>query len=360
MQPSLTLLICRLPGPEVSELLIQGKKELLAKFLFGSRISMEQLPFLATGNRLLVLAYHRICPLPDIDYPFQHEIISATAEEFDRQMTFLKANFNVLNFHQIAAIEEEGQPIPRNSVVITFDDGYEDNFTTAFPILHSHGLTASVYVSTKFIDAHEPFWFEMLSYFVMKMKPGFLEVNRGNFRIELTEKNRSEVRRDLGRAVRVVSDSTRHLILSELEQRCAMQPTQDEIDLVRPMSWDQIRALNDAGIEIGSHTVSHPFLVQLSDQQLEQELQHSKRRIEEETGTKVSSLSYPTGGSEYFDSRSIRIAKENHYNYAVSYDHAAAHLPLTEPFSIPRIHVEPDVNLSLFKANLLLPQVFVR
>lgn len=340
--------------------MLHGKKSMLARLLFGQRSMLEPVLRAQRSRRLLVLAYHRVGELPNRDYPFQHEIMSATADAFDEQMTFLKKNFNVVNFHTLADMADAGEPIPPNSVVITFDDGYADNYTTAFPILQSHGLTASIYVATGFIDAQAPFWFDMLSYYVMKMKPGILHLNRDNFRVDVTEENRSEVRRSLGQAVRVVSDASRLLILEELAQQSDVSPSPEERELARPMTWDEVRALDRAGIEIGSHTVSHPFMVQLNDNELASELTQSKQRIEQETGTTVQSLSYPTGGAQFYDDRTVRMAQTAGYRFAVSYDHASVKLPKLKPFEIPRIHVEPFVTLPDFKANLLLPRVFVR
>jgi len=333
-------------------MLIQGKKDLLSRLLFGGPRIGER--FLGNGpnGRLTVLAYHRIGSLPGEDYPFQDEIISATPDEFDRQLEFVKTHFNLVNFHQLAEMDKKNEPYPPRPAIITFDDGYADNYSEALPILRSHGLTATIYVSTHFIDAQEPFWFDMLSYYVMRMKAGLLQINRGSIKIDLTDQNRRSVRRDIGRALRVVSDKTRKLILNE--------PTTDELELVRTMTWDEIRQLDGAGIEIGSHTVSHPFLVQLTDRELRHELAESKERIEEETGTTVSSLSYPSGGSENFDARSVRLARELGYSFAVSYDHKIATVANMDRYAVPRVHVEPDVKLPLFKANMLLPALFVR
>jgi peptidoglycan/xylan/chitin deacetylase (PgdA/CDA1 family) len=200
----------------------------------------------------------------------------------------------------------------------------------------------------------------MLSFHVMRMKPGTLKLNRNNFRVNVTDTNRLEVRRNLGQVLRVVADTTRLLILEELREQSQVVPTPAELDLARPLTWDQVRALDNAGIEIGSHTVSHPFLVQLEDGELFSELSGSKVRIEEELGRPVTSLSYPTGGSEYFDARSVRVAEECGYRFAVSYDHATARTSHLRRFEVPRIHVEPAVSEALFKANLLLPRIFVR
>lgn len=338
----------------------RGKKEMLARLLFGAHSMLDRLLTAKRSRRLLVLAYHRIGDIPGRDYPFQHEVMSATPDAFDSQLTFLKRNFNVVNFHTLADMAEAREPVPPGSVVITFDDGYADNYTTALPILQSHDLTASIYLATGFIDAQAPFWFDMLSYHVMRMKPGELCLNRGNFRVEVTDKNRSQVRSSLGQAVRVLSDASRLLILEELAQQSGVSPSPEEGELARPLTWDEVRSLDRAGIEIGSHTVSHPFLIQLNDEELARELTESKQRIEQETGTTVRSLSYPTGGSQYYDARTVSMTQSAGYRFAVSYDHAAVRISRLKPFEIPRIHVEPYVSMPEFKANLVLPGVFVR
>lgn len=338
----------------------QGKKAMLAGLLFGPHSVLERLLQGRRSQRLQVLAYHRIGELPGNDYPFQQEIMSATPDTFDQQLKFLKRNFNVVNFHTLADMADAGEPIPPGCVVITFDDGYADNYTNALSILQSHELTASVYLATGFIDSQQPFWFDMLSYYIMKMRPGALHLNRGNFRVDVTENNRSEVRRSLGQAVRVIADSSRLHILQELAEQSGVSPSAEERELARPLTWDEVRALDKAGIEIGSHTVTHPFLVQLSDEELRVELTQSKQRIEEETGTPVRSLSYPTGGSQYYDARTTELTSKAGYRFAVSYDHASTRLANLKPFEIPRIHVEPYVSMPEFKANLLLPRVFMR
>ncbi len=337
-----------------------GKKAMLAGLLFGPHSILERLLRAKRSEKLQVLAYHRIGELPGRDYPFQHEIISATPDVFDEQLKFLKRNFNVINFHTLADIADAGESIPPGSVIITFDDGYADNYTSALPILQSHDLTASIYLATGFIDAQQPFWFDMLSYYVMRMRPGVLHLNRGNFRVEVTDENRSEVRRSIGQAVRVIADASRLHILEELAQQSGVSPSPSEQELARPLTWNEVRALDAAGIEIGSHTVTHPFLLQLSDEDLHTELAQSKQRIEEETGKTVRSLSYPTGGSQFYDVRTIKMAQAAGYQFAVSYDHASVKISNLKPFEIPRIHVEPYVSMPEFKANLLLPSVFVR
>lgn len=339
---------------------MRGKKDLLAKVLFGSGSLAERVLGNRPSGRLLVLAYHRICDLPAQDYPFQHETVSATPDQFDRQLDFIKRRFEVVNFHTLAEMEKSGDPLPPNLLVITFDDGYEDNYTAALPVLKAHNLTATVYVSTGFIDSGQPFWFEMLSYYVMRMKPGIIRLRNGELQLELTNDNRREIRHVIGRGMRVVADRTRLAMLEELKKQAGITPSADELALVRPLNWQQVRALDAAGVEIGSHTVTHPFLVQLEDEELAAELGGSKARIEEETGRAVSSLAYPTGGSAFFDERAVRLAAECGYRYAVSYDHATVRADSLKRFEIPRIHVEPEVSDPLFKANLMLPRVFVR
>jgi len=101
------------------------------------------------------------------------------------------------------------------------------------------------------------------------------------------------------------------------------------------MTVEQIREMASAGFEIGSHTLSHPYLTGLSDEQLKMELSDSKRRLEDIVGKEVAAFSYPYGD---FDLRVSRAAVEAGYLYAASTKLGVV-VPGTDSFAIPRVNV---------------------
>jgi len=335
------------------------KKEILARTLYGSFSPLRPLLELQSTERLIVLAYHRINEKPGDAYQFQEDTVSATPAMFREQLAFLKRRCFVTTFSELAALISSGENIPRNTVIITFDDGYRDNYDIALPILSEFDLPAVVYVVTGNIDSGQPFWFDLLSFALANAPNGTLRVLNGRHSFEVFDNNRKLLRRTFGDLARRLSDEERLQVISEiLDYSNSRAHLLEQERMV--LSWSEVEELHSAGLEIGSHTVSHPFLSRLSDDQIKSELSDSRHRIESMIGSPAISLSYPTGGKEFYDDRVLKIAESCGYQFSVTYEHDA--LPYSDKmrFEIPRVHVELDVSQALFRANSLMPAVFLR
>lgn len=335
------------------------KKDILALAMCGRFSPFRPIVKRMGTKRLVVLAYHRINEKPDASYPFQEDTVSATPEMFRQQLAFLKRFCFVTTFNELAHLIAANEPIPDNTVVITFDDGYRDNYDIALPILSEFNLPAVVYVVTENIDSGQPFWFDILSYALVHAPNGRLSILDGQHTFDISDENRKSLRRSFGDLVRTLGDPERVQAIRELVD---FSECRDEIEAHERMvlTWAEVKELNSAGIEIGSHTVTHPFLSRLSDEQLETELMDSKRRIESMIGSPVISLSYPTGGKAYYDDRTLKLASACGYTFAVSYEHNALPYSHDARFEIPRIHVELDVGQELFEAYAMMPNLFLR
>ena len=210
----------------------------------------------------LVLCYHAVSPTWDSD-------LAVTPEVMRTQLTTLvKRGYTGATFADVARGQVQGRV-----VAITFDDGYRSVLKYGFPVLSELGLTASIYVPTRWVGSDQPMrW------------PGIDSWSEG--------------------------------------------PQGEELLC---LNWDQLRGLLDAGWEIGSHAVSHPYLPDLSDADLMAELSESRKTVERELGEPCRTLAYPYGGH---DDR-IEAAAE-----AAGYDAAAilAAGPVG-PYHWPRIGV---------------------
>lgn len=326
--------------------------------MFGrlAPVSVPVFNALRTGS-FYVLAYHRVSAPLGPDYPFLNGMVSATPEDFDEQLRFVKERFNVINFQVFSDSLSSGERIPEKPLIITFDDGYADNYDVAFQLLKRHGLTATMYVTTGFIDSGQPLWFDRLAYIVNRMPVGSLVLESAGSRFDVNQGNRRQVIRDVRNLFLTLPDDDRVAMLNEIEEFTGVEVEPGHMELVRPLSWDQISEMSDGGIEIGSHTVTHPYLTRLTEDQLKRELVESKRVIERHTGRAAKSVAYPAG---LYDRRVEACARDSGYHFGVSYVHGAGRLGIDDFFAIPRIHVETDVSIALFKANLLFPQLFAR
>ncbi|MEO6420555.1 MAG: polysaccharide deacetylase family protein, partial [Polyangiaceae bacterium] len=123
---------------------------------------------------LTVLTYHRIAnPLVAADV--DQDVVDARPEEFEQQLAFLGKYCSVIGLDDLLAFQR-GRALPPNPVLITFDDGYRDNYETAFPMLKSRGMTAVFFIATSFIQERRMFWWDRLSYLIKRSKRGVLEL----------------------------------------------------------------------------------------------------------------------------------------------------------------------------------------
>ena len=163
--------------------------------------------------RVPILAYHRI------GEPTGDHVPTVTPESFEAQLACIaRRRVTVLDLDEVIGMMKRCEPIPRRSIVITFDDGYEETASIAAGLLRRFGFRATVFVTPKEVGS-----------------PGF-------------------------------------------------------------MSWEQVRAIANDGLTIGSHTLHHTYLPVVSREQARRELVESKQMLEQQLGRSIDWLSYPVGG----------------------------------------------------------------
>jgi peptidoglycan/xylan/chitin deacetylase (PgdA/CDA1 family) len=338
-----------------------GRRQRLA----GATARAGLLPLLRVARGMLrrdlrILAYHRIATRVDpARFDFDLELLSADAEGFRAQVRHLRDHYEPLRLGDVAALRDAGRALPRRAVVVTFDDGYDDNHDLALPILREFGVPATFFVSTGHVDSGATYAFDWAAHAVLRAPDGALRVPALGFEAVLDgdrAARRGVVARILER-VKALAGAQQEAALAQLRQACGVAPAGADPDS-RPMRWDQVRALHAAGMEIGSHGTHHRMLAKLDDDGIRAELAQSRDAIARELGVAPVSLAYPVGGRDAFDDRVVRIARELGYRIACSY------LPGVNPargedwFALRRIAVERDTGPEMFAARLALPEVF--
>jgi len=338
------------------------KKALLARCLVSGRM-LAPLARIRSACRadVPILAYHRIWDIRCEDaFPFDVELVSASVAEFRWQMEYVRENFDPITFAALLDILEGITPAPPRPIIITFDDGFEDNFENAFPILSALEIPATIFLSTGYIASQQTFWYDRLAHMLLLAPERELTAKGFAETIQLgpDAKSRRRALRKVLAELKLMPNQCRLEVLGHLEFELGPL-SEDRPSLEsRPLNWDQVREMAQAGIEFGSHTVTHPILANLTDDELEFELAESRRAIEMQTGKPVTTISYPVGGRNAFNDRVRQEVQRAGYRLGVSYIPGTNPLSGLDHYGLRRQHVERYTERSYFAAMLGLPEVF--
>jgi CelD/BcsL family acetyltransferase involved in cellulose biosynthesis/peptidoglycan/xylan/chitin deacetylase (PgdA/CDA1 family) len=235
-----------------------------------------------------IFIFHRVND--DFD-PF---LASVPVEAFRRQMEFLKKHFPVLSMDEIArgAFPQTGE---KYCVAITFDDGYRDNFSCAFPVLKNLGMPASIFLTTGCVESGEMPWYDQISWaFKLTVQPHAALNSLGGPDFSLED--RKQRLQAMGKTLTWLRGLGEEERIRAIPQTLETLHVPVHLKVPNPMlAWDEIRQMAKHNISFGAHTVSHPALARVSDDCLEAEIVGSKNKIEEKLQLPVRHFAYPFG-----------------------------------------------------------------
>ncbi|MEM7116463.1 MAG: polysaccharide deacetylase family protein [Chloroflexota bacterium] len=301
---------------------------------------------------LTVLAYHRIVdPTPDFDTFAPN--ISATPADFERQMAFVAKWFNVVRMEDVVAWLKNGRSLPPYPALITFDDGYRDNLTHAFPILQKYNLPATIFLATDYIGKQSPFFWDLAAYCFHHTKHS--EVNLpflGKQQWANPDEREAVMSAWLGQ-LKAILEEEKWTAVSQLPSLLGVA-IPDNAFAQLTLSWDEVCHLQQHNIHMGAHTHTHPILTRLAPEQAEQEIITSKREIETRTGQLVISFAYPNGLTD--DYAPIHATYLQQANIPLAFTLAPAPAYLSEiqqaPHTIRRILIDRHDTFPRFAAKV--------
>jgi peptidoglycan/xylan/chitin deacetylase (PgdA/CDA1 family) len=225
------------------------------------------------ATRVTIFCYHSIHPTK--------AFASAGQTLFEEHLAWFGEHCDVISLGNAIERSHDGAS-NRPAIVITFDDGYGDNYDYAFPLLTKYGFPATFFVTTGFIE-------------------------RRPYVMQSFERRRSCDRAD-----------------------------------IEPLSWSQILEMQDAGLEFGSHTVSHPNLSRLGDEQARMELGQSRHVLQQKLGTKIDKIAYPFGKpGRHLTERTVALAADVGYTIGAAVLFRAVRAS-DSPMRLPRFFVTRD------------------
>jgi peptidoglycan/xylan/chitin deacetylase (PgdA/CDA1 family) len=324
---------------------MSGRRERIA-WVAGAVGLTRIMEYVARRPSLLVLNYHRIGDPKNGEY--DPALFSATAEQFNTQVRFLKNRYRLVSLDEALEVLTKGSAEP--SILVTFDDGYADNYHIAYPVLKSHATCGTFFLPTGFIGANRVPWWDAIAFMlrhsrrriVTLAEPASISVDLAKFRPAL---------RAVLRAYKLPSMRDPARFLSQLSEATGIDPPES---FQRPlfMSWEQAREMAAGGMDLGSHTHTHQILGKLTFEEQVAELAQSKEMIREKTGVAPVSVSYPVGKPGTFTADTFTALEATGYRAGFSF-YGGINIPRhTSLCDIKRIPVDFDHSLARIRSTV--------
>jgi peptidoglycan/xylan/chitin deacetylase (PgdA/CDA1 family) len=338
--------------------------------------------------QVLVLMYHRVIELPSDPY----ELI-VTPRHFEEQMEVLRKFYRPIPLPQLAgALRDEARPrrltgleelgdvwrgenLPRNAVVLTFDDGYVDNLLNAKPILERYEVPATVFVATGYVGKGWEFWWDELQHQVLEpgTLPETVHIDLPGEALEFSLGEAATYTETAYQALRYWNGSMpetpgprqqflmalidRLRPLPEADQRHALNQLMEltgkttQREEYRQVTVEELCRLGDGGlIEIGAHTMTHPMLSAHPPEVQREEILQSRFGLEEMLGRPVTNFAYPFGATEHYNEDTVAILRDNGFTATVTTTPGLVQRT-TDRYQLPR-HVVRDWDGNTFAAKL--------
>ena len=292
-------------------------------------------PFrMANRDKALILTYHR----------FSYSRIPGTtsARSFAEQLYYLCNNYRIVPLSSLAEYLSRVERLPSGLASITIDDGYDDFYKVAFPILKAYKIPATIFVVTRFLDRTDWLWTDKVRF--MACRSSFDEFRAALLKL-MPEINlerdssglaaASHVNAALKRIPNEVKEKLIPRIATALGVRLPHVPPVE----YAPISWEQAREMDASGVQIASHSATHPILTNVNDAHLQTELCESKTRIETMLNRNVDLFCYPNGS---YDQRISICVRNAGYRGAVTVDDGLNECG-SDTFHLKRVHTQNNL-----------------
>ncbi len=242
-------------------------------------------------KKLLIIAYHGICPGDNCPPLFTH----LPLDIFQRQLQFLKNNYDIISLKELQRCLEEKKAFPERAALLTFDDGFMNNYEYAFPLLKKYNFPAIIFLTVDYIGTKKLLWFDEV-YLLIKQAlasaPYILEDIMGQ---KLTTYDVSDI-------YPLFSGKLKRLRYEECQNKISELKSRIDVDFdsvgsnFRLLGWEQVIEMKKSGlIDFGVHTANHRILSELSVDEWEKEIVEPKEKLTRILDSEIRSFCYPNG-----------------------------------------------------------------
>lgn len=307
------------------------------------------------ADKAFVLMYHRVLSRDSSHDIYVQPGMFVTDKTFDRHISFLREKYQILSLEKLIEKKSQNENLS-GCCAITFDDGWRDNYTDAFPVLKKYQVPVTIFLATAFIGTNSLFWPEEICWHLEQHSLVDATANKSfpvlKFYNEIEKyasDNRDMFLNKVIEYLKVYSPDERNAVLEYFRGMGTLQQ-----DFTRQMlSWEEADEMRKSGlIEFGAHTARHEILDQLPISKVRTEISQSKKDIEQRLGVTVTTFAYPNGN---YNEDVVKILDEGDFVGAVTTRKGfmGKHTPMME---IPRIGVHEDISctIPMFQGRILM------
>jgi peptidoglycan/xylan/chitin deacetylase (PgdA/CDA1 family) len=300
-----------------------------------------------TGSKLAIIMYHYVRPLEQTRYP---AVKARRLSDFKSQLVYVRRNLQPVTVQQLIAYFREGEPLPSNAALLTFDDGYLDHYTYVFPLLYDAGIQGAFFPVVNSARDGKLLDVNRIHLVLASTEDSHLLVNEINRCLPDYGISPDSYWSEYGKPSRfdsadvvyvkymlqaVLPEGIRSEIVSRLFKKFV---TANESTLVREwyMDTDQLRTMQRCGMYVGSHGTTHRWLAALSPGVQREEIEKSLLFLRE-VGSPVDDywvLSYPSGS---YNEALCGLLKEHHCSFGLTTEVGVADLGECNPLLLPRL-----------------------
>jgi peptidoglycan/xylan/chitin deacetylase (PgdA/CDA1 family) len=312
-----------------------------ARSALFAALDILQVPGIFRTDAPRILLYHGVTDeVGDGIFNYRGKFVTTAA--FRAHLEYFKRTFEIVELPE--QIERIKHGRADQTLSITFDDGYANNYTEAFPILREMQIPATFFVTTDFIEKKTPLPVDMIEY--------AMDITEG----KVVDRIRADLA--LRSQMKALPAAEARALLEEVVRAHGRDLRADiERTPYRPLTWEQVAEMEAGGMTFAPHTRTHPILSRVSRAEAVEEIVGSRDTLAAHTAHPLSIFACPNGGNDDFTTETIEIIKEAGFTAALTTD-ARAIAPSDDAFHLPRFTM--DGAGDIHRARLIASGVYNR
>ena len=314
-------------------------------------------------GQVAILAYHRVVSTDDLTRGYIEPGMYVLRDAFEMQLRWFQERFEILSFSQLLTLWDGDEWHERRRYcVLTFDDGWLDNYLHAFPLLRKYQVPATIFLPTDYVGTNEWFWTDKIA---------FLLVRLGRYPVGAQQRRQAieALSEPLGLDPSIFDEKGNGYPMGteQLIRRCKSLPPSQISELIQRLgiiletaipveratiNWDEVLEMAEHGISFGSHSCSHHLLTRLEVERIKQEIEESDRKLRTLPAGYLPVFCYPNGDN---NSTIQNLVKQFHYAAAVGTKTGLEGRRPKNRYELRRVGMHNDVSKS---ARLLSCHLF--